>query len=167
MQHITLTVTVTDKAFCVFDFLLQIKKIILSNAGIQWSWVCTIAKDENPLVRKRYDDCANEIGLKIKWVELDKAEFHNGTLPSGDYLDYMPVIYNALMSAVPECDYVLNIGNLEEADEYHLAPTTSTTATLVLGDALAIVLSKSIEFKHQDFARFHPGGSLGKQLKKQ
>lgn len=63
------------------------------------------------------------------------------------------------------CDYVLNIGNLEEADEYHLAPTTSTTATLVLGDALAIVLSKSIEFKHQDFARFHPGGSLGKQLK--
>lgn len=65
------------------------------------------------------------------------------------------------------CDYVLNIGNFEEADENHLAPTTSTTATLVLGDALAIVLSKSIGFTPEDFARFHPGGSLGQQLNRQ
>ena len=63
------------------------------------------------------------------------------------------------------CDYVLNIGDLKEADEQIKAPTTSTTATLVLGDAIAVVLSKSIGFTRDDFIRFHPGGYLGKQLK--
>lgn len=62
------------------------------------------------------------------------------------------------------CDYVLNIGELTEADENKLAPTTSSTATLVLGDALAVVFSKSIGFKPRDFLKFHPGGSKGKQL---
>ncbi|MCK4440751.1 MAG: CBS domain-containing protein, partial [Sulfurovaceae bacterium] len=45
-----------------------------------------------------------------------------------------------------------------------LAPTSSTTATLVMGDALAIVLMKLRDFKDSDFAQFHPGGSLGRRL---
>ena len=45
-----------------------------------------------------------------------------------------------------------------------LAPTASTTATLALGDALAVALLQKREFKAEDFARFHPGGSLGRRL---
>lgn len=51
-----------------------------------------------------------------------------------------------------------------EACPHGLAPTTSTTATLVIGDALAIALLKAREFSKQDFALSHPGGSLGKKL---
>ena len=46
----------------------------------------------------------------------------------------------------------------------NLAPTTSTTGCMVMGDALAIALMKSKSFQEQDFARFHPGGSLGKRI---
>jgi len=51
-----------------------------------------------------------------------------------------------------------------EADPLNLAPTTSTSVTMALGDALAICLLEARGFTHQDFAKFHPGGSLGKRL---
>ncbi len=63
-----------------------------------------------------------------------------------------------------ECDIFLNIGVKEEACPYDLAPTASTTATLVLGDALAVSLLKKRNFTAKDFAFLHPGGSLGKRL---
>lgn len=59
---------------------------------------------------------------------------------------------------------VLNIAVAKEACNNNLAPTSSTTATLVMGDALAITLSTLKQFKPEDFARFHPGGSLGRKL---
>ena len=52
----------------------------------------------------------------------------------------------------------------KEACPHNLAPTSSTTATLVLGDAIAVALLEMREFSPEDFARRHPGGSLGKQL---
>ena len=52
----------------------------------------------------------------------------------------------------------------EEACILHLAPTTSTTAQIAMGDALAVALMKAREFTAMDFARFHPGGSLGRRL---
>lgn len=58
----------------------------------------------------------------------------------------------------------LNIAVSHEADPLNLAPTSSTTATLAMGDALACALVKVRQFKDADFARFHPGGSLGKRL---
>lgn len=58
----------------------------------------------------------------------------------------------------------LNIAVSHEADPLNLAPTSSTTATLAMGDALACALVKVRNFKDTDFARFHPGGSLGKRL---
>ncbi|MCO6046099.1 KpsF/GutQ family sugar-phosphate isomerase [Aeoliella sp. ICT_H6.2] len=61
---------------------------------------------------------------------------------------------------------VLELGDLEEACSLGLAPSTSTTAMLALGDALALVLSKLAGFAAEDFARFHPGGSLGFKLSK-
>jgi arabinose-5-phosphate isomerase len=61
-------------------------------------------------------------------------------------------------------DYLLNTGVKEEACPLDLAPTASTTATLALGDALAISLLEARDFKPEDFALYHPGGSLGKKL---
>ncbi len=58
----------------------------------------------------------------------------------------------------------INIFVEEEACPLQLAPTSSTTATLAMGDALAVALMKLRDFKDKDFAQFHPGGSLGKRL---
>ncbi|NOZ91578.1 MAG: KpsF/GutQ family sugar-phosphate isomerase [Epsilonproteobacteria bacterium] len=58
----------------------------------------------------------------------------------------------------------LNIKVSKEACPLQLAPTSSTTATLVMGDALAVALMKLRDFKDTDFAQFHPGGSLGRRL---
>lgn len=58
----------------------------------------------------------------------------------------------------------ITIGRHEEAGELKLAPTTSTTAMLAAGDALALTLSKVEGFTARDFAKFHPAGSLGRQL---
>jgi|TARA_B110000914_G_scaffold220460_1_gene230566 arabinose-5-phosphate isomerase len=61
-------------------------------------------------------------------------------------------------------DFFLKSFIKKEACPNNLAPTTSTTAQLVIGDALAICLSELSGFKKSDFARYHPGGSLGKEL---
>jgi len=61
---------------------------------------------------------------------------------------------------------VLELGSLEEACSLGLAPSTSTTAMLAVGDALALVVSRMRHFSREDFARFHPAGSLGYQLSK-
>ena len=66
-----------------------------------------------------------------------------------------------------QADLVLNIGVQTEADPLGLAPTNSTTATLVLGDALAITLSVNKKFTQKDFGKFHPGGSLGKKIQEE
>ncbi|MEE9364725.1 MAG: KpsF/GutQ family sugar-phosphate isomerase [Cellulophaga sp.] len=63
-----------------------------------------------------------------------------------------------------EADFVLNTTVEKEACPNNLAPTTSTTAQLVMGDALAVCLLELKEFKTQDFAKYHPGGALGKRL---
>ncbi|QIM67771.1 arabinose-5-phosphate isomerase [Mannheimia granulomatis] len=61
-------------------------------------------------------------------------------------------------------DVILNIGVEREACLNNLAPTSSTLMTMALGDALAIALMKARDFRPEDFARFHPGGSLGRRL---
>lgn len=62
------------------------------------------------------------------------------------------------------CKIHLDIGVRSEADPMGLAPTSSSTATLVLGDALAISLMEKRGFKEEDFALRHPGGNIGKKL---
>ena len=59
---------------------------------------------------------------------------------------------------------VLPLGRLDEACSLGLAPSTSTTVMLALGDALALVVSRLRGFRPEDFARFHPGGALGRKL---
>jgi arabinose-5-phosphate isomerase len=71
---------------------------------------------------------------------------------------------NSDSSLVKDCDIVLNISVKEEACPYDLAPTSSTTAALVMGDALSVALLEKRGFTEEDFAMLHPGGSLGKRL---
>ena len=59
---------------------------------------------------------------------------------------------------------VLDIGRIEEADSLRLAPSSSAAAMLAVGDALALTASRRRGFRSEDFARFHPGGSLGRRL---
>jgi arabinose-5-phosphate isomerase len=63
-----------------------------------------------------------------------------------------------------QADFILNATIAEEACPHNLTPTTSTTVHLALGDALALCLLELRNFSTRDFAEYHPGGSLGKQL---
>lgn len=63
-----------------------------------------------------------------------------------------------------ECDAALDAAVREEACPHDLAPTTSSTAALAIGDALAVAVLERKGFRREDFARLHPGGSLGRRL---
>ncbi|MEY8197769.1 MAG: KpsF/GutQ family sugar-phosphate isomerase [Colwellia sp.] len=71
---------------------------------------------------------------------------------------------NANSTLARAADFHLDVGVEKEACPLQLAPTASTTATLAMGDALAVTLMKARDFKPENFARFHPGGSLGRRL---
>ena len=71
---------------------------------------------------------------------------------------------NPLSNLARSSDVFLDVSVAEEACPLGLAPTASTTATLAMGDALAVALLVKRGFKAEDFAIFHPGGSLGKKL---
>lgn len=71
---------------------------------------------------------------------------------------------NAASTLARNADVTLDISVPQEACNNNLAPTSSTTATIAMGDALAVVLSTARGFQPEDFARFHPGGSLGRKL---
>lgn len=62
------------------------------------------------------------------------------------------------------CDVVVEIGNVEEACPLRLAPSTSTTAMLALGDALALAVQRANGFTEREYARLHPAGALGRRL---
>ena len=70
-----------------------------------------------------------------------------------------------MQSYLAKCaDIVLNTTVEEEASPYNLAPTSSTTAQMVMGDAISVCLMELRGFNSEDFAKFHPGGTLGKKL---
>lgn len=74
------------------------------------------------------------------------------------------VTASALSTLGKNADIVLETGRFREADAHGLAPSTSTSVMLALGDALALVVSRCRGFTPEQFAVFHPGGSLGRQL---
>lgn len=81
---------------------------------------------------------------------------------NGNYVIAITGKPNSTLATAAHCH--LNIAVPKEACPYQLAPTSSTTATLVMGDALTITLMEQRDFKPENFARFHPGGSLGRRL---
>lgn len=74
------------------------------------------------------------------------------------------LVSNTQSYLAEHADFVLNATIGEEACPHNLAPTTSTTVHLAMGDALAVCLLEARGFTSDDFAKYHPGGSLGKQL---
>jgi arabinose-5-phosphate isomerase len=76
----------------------------------------------------------------------------------------MALVSDATSHLAQHADCVLHAPAEREADPLNLAPTTSTTVAMAVGDALAIALLVARGFTRQDFARYHPGGSLGKKL---
>lgn len=74
------------------------------------------------------------------------------------------LVSNVKSYLAEHADFVLNATIAEEACPNNLAPTTSTTAHLAMGDALAVCLLEAKGFSSDDFAKYHPGGALGKQL---
>lgn len=74
------------------------------------------------------------------------------------------IVGNTKSFLAAEADYVLDVTVPHEACPNNLAPTASTTAQLVMGDALAMTLLECRGFTSDDFAKFHPGGALGKRL---
>ena len=74
------------------------------------------------------------------------------------------IVGNRQSFLAQQADLVLDVAVDEEAIPGSLAPTSSTTAQLVMGDALALILMRCRGFSSDDFAKFHPGGALGKQL---
>nr|WP_139424666.1 KpsF/GutQ family sugar-phosphate isomerase [Campylobacter armoricus] len=71
---------------------------------------------------------------------------------------------NEKSTLAKQADVFIKISVKKEACPLQLAPTSSTTATLAMGDAIAVVLMRARKFKPDDFALFHPGGSLGRKL---
>ncbi|MFD1769855.1 KpsF/GutQ family sugar-phosphate isomerase [Sphingobacterium suaedae] len=74
------------------------------------------------------------------------------------------IVGNLSSFLAQQADYVLDTTVAREACPNNLAPTTSTTAQLAMGDALAVCLQTCRQFSDRDFAKYHPGGALGKQL---
>lgn len=81
---------------------------------------------------------------------------------NGNYVIAMTGKNDSTLAKAAHCH--LNIAVPREACPLQLAPTASTTATIAMGDALAICLMEARQFKPENFARFHPGGSLGRRL---
>ncbi len=116
--------------------------------------------------------CHGDLGM-IESNDLIIAISHSGE--SSEIMTILPICKNrgnkiiaitsnpnssmAKIADIHLCTYVT-----EEAGPLNLAPTSSTTVTLVLGDAIAIALAERKKFTKQDFAESHPGGSLGKRL---
>ncbi len=75
------------------------------------------------------------------------------------------IVGNVSSPVAEHVDVIIDASVSREADPLGVVPTSSTTVTMAIGDALAAVLMVARNFKHEDFARFHPGGSLGKRLR--
>ena len=74
------------------------------------------------------------------------------------------LVGNMQSSLAQQADFAINTNIIEEAGPHNLAPTASTAAQMAMGDAVAVCVLELRGFSSQDFGRFHPGGTLGKQL---
>jgi arabinose-5-phosphate isomerase len=102
-------------------------------------------------------------------ILLSKSGETQELLPLLEHLKRLGVMIVAFTGAADStvgrhADVVVDTWVREEACPHDLAPTTSTTVALALGDALAVVLLERKGFRREDFARLHPGGALGRQL---
>jgi len=112
------------------------------------------------LGRVTQEDVVVVLSMSGETEELTRLLPSLRTMASG----LIAVTSHAKSTLARQSDVVIELGSLKEADANGLAPSTSTSAMLAVGDALALTLSYRRGFGSQDFVRFHPGGSLGRKL---
>jgi len=109
------------------------------------------------------------VGSNDVAILLSKSGESDEMLPLVDHLKRfgvktIAITGNDASTLARACDVSLDAWVKEEACPHDLAPTTSTTAALAIGDALAVALLEEKGFRREDFARIHPGGALGRKL---
>lgn len=110
-----------------------------------------VVKKEDVVIGISYSGETEELLKLIPFIKANKIPF-------------IGISGNPQSTLAKNSDFHLNVKVYKEACPLELAPTSSTTATLAMGDALAVALMKVRNFQPEDFAQFHPGGSLGRKL---
>ncbi|WP_154855579.1 KpsF/GutQ family sugar-phosphate isomerase [Cyclobacterium xiamenense] len=162
---------------CVADLLQTSGRIVVTGIGksaiVSNKIVATLNSTGTPsLFLHAADAIHGDLGM-IKKEDFVICVSKSGNTPEIKVLvPLLKQLGNKLIALVgnkesylaTQADYVLYAGIAEEACPNNLAPTTSTTAQMAMGDALAICLLSARGFTAESFARYHPGGALGKQL---
>lgn len=162
---------------CVEAILASTGRVVVTGVGksalIGQKLVATLNSTGTPaLFMHAADAIHGDLGM-VQANDLVLAISKSGNTPEVKVL--VPLIHRTgakLIALVGEpesylakqADFVLLAPAPHEADPLNLAPTTSTTVAMAMGDALAIALLTTRGFSRQDFARYHPGGALGKKL---
>ncbi|MBE8712287.1 KpsF/GutQ family sugar-phosphate isomerase [Sphingobacterium hungaricum] len=162
----------------VVNLILELKgRVILTGIGksaiIAQKIVATLNSTGTPAIFMHAADAIHgDLGI-VQQDDLLIAISKSGNTPEIKVLiPFLKQMGNPLVAIVgnlssflaTNADYILDTTVEREACTNNLAPTTSTTAQLAMGDALAVCLQESRQFSDQDFAKYHPGGALGKQL---
>ncbi|GHE32734.1 D-arabinose 5-phosphate isomerase [Sphingobacterium griseoflavum] len=176
IQQLTKTI---DKDFVdVVNQILNLQgRVIVTGIGksaiIAQKMVATLNSTGTPAIFMHAADAIHgDLGI-IQPADLIIALSKSGNTPEIKVLvPFLKQTGNTLVAIVgnlnsflaTQADYILNTTVEREACPNNLAPTTSTTAQLAMGDALAVALQTCRQFSDRDFAKYHPGGALGKQL---
>lgn len=171
--------TLIDESFekCVESILRMTGRLVVTGIGksaiIGQKLVATLNSTGTPsLFMHAADAIHGDLGM-IQSDDMVIAISKSGDTPEIKVLvpllkrtgtQLIALVSNRSSYLASHADYILHAHCPREADPLDLAPTTSTTTTLALGDALAICLLEARGFTRQDFARYHPGGALGKKL---
>ncbi|MGM1427774.1 KpsF/GutQ family sugar-phosphate isomerase [Sphingobacterium lactis] len=162
----------------VIEQIVTLKgRVILTGIGksaiIAQKIVATLNSTGTPAIFMHAADAIHgDLGI-IQQDDLIIAISKSGNTPEIKVLvPYLKQTGNTLVAMVgnrssflaEQADYILDTSITREACPNNLAPTTSTTVQLAMGDAIAVCLQNLRHFTDQDFAKYHPGGALGKQL---
>jgi len=169
---------IDDDFVTVVDRILNLQgRVIVTGIGksaiIAQKIVATLNSTGTPSIFMHAADAIHgDLGI-IQQNDLIIAISKSGNTPEIKVLvPFLKQTKNTLVALVgntdsylaKNADYILNTTVEKEACPNNLAPTSSTTAQLAMGDALAVVLQECRDFTDQDFAKYHPGGALGKKL---
>lgn len=169
---------IDDDFVTVVDRILNLQgRVIVTGIGksaiIAQKIVATLNSTGTPSIFMHAADAIHgDLGI-IQQNDLIIAISKSGNTPEIKVLvPFLKQTKNVLVALVgntdsylaKNADYILNTTVEKEACPNNLAPTSSTTAQLAMGDALAVVLQECRDFTDQDFAKYHPGGALGKKL---
>ena len=173
-----LATKINDDFVQVIHLILNLQgRVILTGIGksaiIAQKIVATLNSTGTPSIFMHAADAIHgDLGI-IQQNDLIIAISKSGNTPEVKVLvPFLKQTNNKLVAIVgntssylaEQSDYILDTTVDREACPNNLAPTTSTTAQLAMGDALAVCLQTARQFTDRDFAKYHPGGALGKQL---